>query len=494
MLRTMNIMRPLRVLAALVVSVGTLRCDAPCECSSDDASAPSDEASTVDGARDGSSSFDSAVDAGTPTPPACELASGGTNHYVDAAVAASGKGTSWSDAWKSLADVNNVSAGDVVYISGGATSQTYDISTGWTIKGGSAKASICYKVGQDAGHDGIVILDAQGAWSPLHPDNYVDIDGNVGGERHIHIINPNAATATTYASLMNESSTTYTSQRFHYIEFNGGILISGAAGDVVFDHNKWNAVNWVNRALFLQGSTATTDTSVTDGIVHDNEFHVAHLASFHATGDDAVAGGNITIYDNSFFAEDAAYVGNQHQDFIQGANGYMTIYGNYFQDSGQYGVYGEFRYSGSKLHVFNNVFANCQAASIAIGGGAVTIDDVVVANNLAIGSEIAVNNVLHETTYTNSHVHNNIAPQYDIDPQITQSNNLTGLAGITFAQYAPDGGTANDYHLMASSTAAIDKGVSLSTYFSADRDGVARPQGAAWDIGPYEYCPGGTCN
>ena len=34
---------------------------------------------------------------------------------------------------------------------------------------------------------------------------------------------------------------------------------------------------------------------------------------------------------------------------------------------------------------------------------------------------------------------------------------------------------------------AIDKGVSLSSYFTTDYSGISRPQGLAWDIGAYEY-------
>ncbi len=42
-----------------------------------------------------------------------------------------------------------------------------------------------------------------------------------------------------------------------------------------------------------------------------------------------------------------------------------------------------------------------------------------------------------------------------------------------------------DFHLQAGSP-AIDRGVTL-TNFNYDKDGVARPQGAGWDIGPYEF-------
>jgi hypothetical protein len=54
-----------------------------------------------------------------------------------------------------------------------------------------------------------------------------------------------------------------------------------------------------------------------------------------------------------------------------------------------------------------------------------------------------------------------------------------------------------DYHLLSSSP-LINAGIAL-VGFVTDRDGVTRPQGAAWDVGPYEYVasvtgPGVTVN
>lgn len=48
---------------------------------------------------------------------------------------------------------------------------------------------------------------------------------------------------------------------------------------------------------------------------------------------------------------------------------------------------------------------------------------------------------------------------------------------------------SDDYHL-ATGSPAIDQGSNLATV-TTDRDGVARPQGPGYDVGAYEYCPGG---
>jgi MYXO-CTERM domain-containing protein len=62
---------------------------------------------------------------------------------------------------------------------------------------------------------------------------------------------------------------------------------------------------------------------------------------------------------------------------------------------------------------------------------------------------------------------------------LVQSHAEATTAGYTLlGAYAPS----------TSSAPTVDQGVSLASVFDVDRLGVARPQGAAWDIGAYEYC------
>ncbi len=51
----------------------------------------------------------------------------GTNHYVDKNASGSNNGSSWSNAWESFSAISwsSVSAGDVVYVSGGSDSTVY---------------------------------------------------------------------------------------------------------------------------------------------------------------------------------------------------------------------------------------------------------------------------------------------------------------------------------------------------------------------------------
>jgi hypothetical protein len=56
-----------------------------------------------------------------------------------------------------------------------------------------------------------------------------------------------------------------------------------------------------------------------------------------------------------------------------------------------------------------------------------------------------------------------------------------------FVNYMEYGGVTNNMQLSSGDTVAKDHGVSLSTWFAKDKNGVSRPQGSSWDIGAYEF-------
>lgn len=65
---------------------------------------------------------------------------------------------------------------------------------------------------------------------------------------------------------------------------------------------------------------------------------------------------------------------------------------------------------------------------------------------------------------------------------VTQSNNLTGVV-VNFVDEA-----GRDFHLLATALNAIDQGANLTANgVTTDTDGIPRPVGPAFDIGPYEY-------
>jgi hypothetical protein len=50
-----------------------------------------------------------------------------------------------------------VGAGDIVYISGGNTSKTYNFSSAWSVPQGNSSAQLTIAIDEDPAHDGLVV-------------------------------------------------------------------------------------------------------------------------------------------------------------------------------------------------------------------------------------------------------------------------------------------------------------------------------------------------
>ncbi|MBN2214041.1 MAG: T9SS type A sorting domain-containing protein [Bacteroidales bacterium] len=115
-----------------------------------------------------------------------------TSWYVDNTATGAGNGTSWADAWQSFADINwgAVNPGDVIFISGGSAEKTYNEQLSVDASGSEGNP-ITIKVGQDAGHNGKVIItndDAGiggGLGIRINLMSHITMDGNVNGEKKI---------------------------------------------------------------------------------------------------------------------------------------------------------------------------------------------------------------------------------------------------------------------------------------------------------------------
>ncbi|WP_019143193.1 choice-of-anchor Q domain-containing protein [Noviherbaspirillum massiliense] len=84
-------------------------------------------------------------------------------------------------------------------------------------------------------------------------------------------------------------------------------------------------------------------------------------------------------------------------------------------------------------------------------------------------------------TYTNNLLYMNSGVDWQLQNDLSHSGDVT--ADPQFVNYSQDGG--GDYHL-APGSPAIDKGTPKFSP-STDLGGTPRPQGAAVDIGAYEY-------
>lgn len=429
--------------------------------------------------------------------------------YVDSSVSTSGNGTSWANAWKNISNITGVSAGDTVYISGGASgsSQTYNMSGTWTPAGGSAGNPITYKIGQDSTHNGTAIFSGSSVF--LGAANNVIVSGDAGdGNMHFQ---------TSGYSVIVWVQSKLSNLRISYINFGQMAGSGGSSGDVMylapvngleFDHNYvYLSALDANSFAYFQFSGTGYDQS----LIHDNTIYLPTKNSgYGADGIECGGSTGFSIYNNTIVGYYTNYNGSQHQDGYQdtGGSSYIKVYNNSFVNMGNSSIFLDGYYGGfSNVMIYNNLMY----MSVSVTGAwyprgmDIIADNAAVKGPLPFSNVIAANNTMANystlyamsfyppptgvgATYTNCIAANNIA--YDCGSGF----DLTGQSGFAAADNIVASGNAGfanaagyDFHLTSSATAFIGQGANESSYFATDKDGNLRPATGAWDVGVYEY-------
>jgi hypothetical protein len=462
-----------------------------------------------------------------------------TNWYVDNAASGTNNGTSWTNAWQSFAAVvwggAGINAGDTLYISGGSSSKTYTASANYLLEiteSGSLGSPITVKVGQTTGHNGIVILNANGYDSAIkgYYCNYLVIDGEYNGACHIKItnsvLNTNNAAIDIYDTI---------SPIIRYVEIDtadigiaahagsGGYLqylyLHGIRGDRAISFNARNP-----------GATSYDLTFVEDCTIQLNCSHDGT-----GLGPDGIQGcPGLTVRRNYFYTAEASLsVDTNHMDFVQTQAYYIKIYNNRFRDTVDSAID---RDVGSDtfaayIWIWNNIFEQTWVSTGSptsirfYSGGSgdihdfhdvgiysnifidfanvgdisrirlMTVADTVVSGNFGIKNNIFYNcrGLIESPASANA-----VAADYNVDYNITYNSGDIQLDGSVYTQAHPNTsaplfvsytelGVSNDLHHSASDTAAINTGTPLDAMFNSDKDGISRPSGSGWDVGPYEY-------
>jgi hypothetical protein len=442
------------------------------------------------------------------------LAASAKTCYVDAAANGAHDGTSWINAWTNFDQVSGLLPGDIVYISGGPTgsskSYTFNSISGypgiWLPVGGVPGNPITYKIGQEAGHNGIARFVGYGAqtgggyWlgyqTNPRPHDFV-ISGDAGdGQMHFELTN--------YAIIGVGMG--YANVRISYINFGqigNGIDFLPATG-LEFDHNY---VYILNPAADHFSSASINESTWGQSSIHDCKIFVPGAGT--GFGADCLqwnGAGGFDIYNNYISGYTTNYVGGQHMDGWQGQGGSkIRIYGNTFVRIANYAIYGDDTSGGfTELQIYNNVIIKCGGGIIVgVDGGAPTnntFTNVLLANNVvdngttASGQSFALNNVAnnHSASFVNCLVANNCiigGGNYDFanNSTTTTSANVqltTAQAAAVFVSYTPDS-IANDYHPLSTASVLLGAGTNLYSYFTTDKDGAPRPAVGKWDIGAY---------
>ena len=475
----------------------------------------------------------------------------GATWYIDGTVGGgSHNGTSWPNAWSSFDTVNwsGIHAGDTLYISGGSSSKTY--TEPWTVGvGGTSGNPIT--IGIDAAnpsHNGTVIFDYNAcgdgctATGLTLNQNYVTLSGNVNGANHIQIINlRNTSASRSTIGIYGSSNIGVTIDHFTFTNDNNPIRFDYANGVTVRNCSITQLRG--DAGIAMNASVGTFDNN----LIYGN--YLEPMVNVGIGGPDGIQGSSgISIYNNTIkeVTSTAIITSQQHPDMMQITGNYIKVYGNDFINVGD-SVFDYDAWANGTPHdiwVYNNIFRIVTAIDLypeyfrmyCSSGKFISITNVKIMNNTFIDNNDDANNIRMDTfrgtpTATGIEIKNNIwynagrgastsafsiddsagftSSSFSFDANVYFQNSGTTsirFRGVVypatnwiaanephsttaqplFLSYSP-GNINNDLHLKSGSAVAVDQGVSLAPYFTTDKDGVSRPQGADWDIGAYEY-------
>lgn len=319
--------------------------------------------------------------------------------------------------------------------------------------------------------------DANGIVAYLNPTTVVN--GTIGSPITLQSTNPFGATLTVPGSIDGVNAGIYNNREYWFVK---NFTITGGTG---------SGASASNHGVYL--SSGALGARVEGNHIHTIGRTVCSNSAFGFTG----------IYTE---ADDIVLLGNR----IHGIGRLMDGEGGCSTDKSQHD-HGIYISGGADPHIIQNIIYDAwRGWPIQVFGGTVT--DLLILQNLFGGKQpdgTPAGHILLASTITGARIQNNLS--YDANTGMVQFFNLTATnvavsfnlsdtaektgthAGVTFSNNlenaAPDfvnAGT-NDYHLLSTSD-AIDAGTDLtSDGITVDFDGVDRPQGAAYDIGPYEF-------
>ena len=435
--------------------------------------------------------------------------------YVDNTSPGGNDGLSWATAWDNLTQITGVGAGDTVYISGGTTTKTYNVGAGFSMPAGNSSAQFTLAIGQEAGHNGVAILDGTGTGEFELINNNVDywtVDGRVAGTGyHFRLPGRNLFYHT-------HDTPARTGLKFFGIEFqNGSRLYLRRCTQVEIAYCLFT--EWLQPTgneqphIFGPGDEGTLG-DINDGFgvnsIHHNvmrQYYQRNPAPNGSNGNDYIKEPQSTdIYNNTFIGVlslSTGQIGADHQDMVQTAGGDedLRIWNNYFENSSNYMVYLE--NFGNNAHIYNNVFnqsdsnlANTQAIATGSQSGTVNYNNHKYFNNTFRGltgaGSITFGGPNTTNNSTNCYIQNNLlfnSAQILVrgsQPNTIVSNNFTGATTAYFVNSA-----AGNFRLTAAASGAINQGISTnaSPIFTTDADGFVRT--GTWDIGAYKFGAGG---
>lgn len=452
----------------------------------------------------------------------------GASWYVDNTAAGAGTGRSWQDAWTSFPAVRwgtgAVTAGDTLYISGGASSKTYTQSLN-VGAGGQPGNPLYIRVGQDAGHNGRVVFS--NALINCSDYQYLYVSGQYQSSTNLYF--NDLTSGTEYTAAIGGSG------GGHVIEY---VIVNNTMAGITFGNSLTVPTIVRNCAIYrvngkvgisLRGEMAV---SKWDKYVIQNCF-VQGISSGAAGPDLIHVNAGATVSSNYFTYLAGTPKTDEHPDMIQAMGPkYVKVCNNIFDSPTDSCLDLDLWFSGSdrtmtNVYVFNNVvkstkgsYKGWQGFRIYHSSGAIDrIQGLKIFNNTLtdLGNRtIAVFYTGGATVISDCEIKNNIlanttgisieagtgykAADWNVDYNViapgpsgtslcvvagapyVQAHGSTTLPAFTsYTQNAP----GNDLRLLQTDVVARSAGANLSGYTQMDISGIPRVSGAAWDIGAY---------
>jgi hypothetical protein len=226
---------------------------------------------------------------------------------------------------------------------------------------------------------------------------------------------------------------------------------------------------------------------------------------------------NISFHDNFFYGDWGQQATAQY--YSNGCTSNTLIYNNVFAFENVTGTHPFLSpafvflgyHDGGTIGIYNNIFSSDADPGYETGtNGAIMIGtpnggSLTIMNNIfsGIGNDILyddgftsvlIDYNLHNTASGGRLVWQDTGSAWECHDLATcrahgMETHAPAMSDPRFVAI-PNGNTGSgNWHLQPGSP-AINTGTSLASIFTTDLDGLARPQGSAWDIGTYEYASG----
>lgn len=415
-------------------------------------------------------------------------------HYVDKAAQGRNNGSSWTDAWRSFADINwgIISAGDTVYISGGSESKIYYETLNIKKSGESGKLITITK-GMDSGHNGTVIIDGSGTRESgvyVYGHNYIKVSKL---ELKNHKSKDNGSMCEGSISLSHVKGLIIDGNRIQN-DRTRGISIHDAS-DCTISNNYINtgdvSTNYQVDGIYIQfGSNNIIDGNTC--IINDknDDMHMDPIQSWQET--------NLTVRNNWCELVDGKNNSSSQGIIIQRTFGWVKVYNNVVLGS----TYNKWQAmfidqyndsSSGTVYAWNNTaiaqhpsgiacrFANTEPSKIGEikNNICITGEYYAIYIDKGVDNPSKVDNNCYDTNYRDIGFSGG-----------AKSWNEWQNEGLDVHGMHQDPGLDSSYKPRTILDPVVDKGTRV-TAFNYDINGTRRPQGVAWDIGAFEFAGSG---